>query len=70
MKNIYVISKKFLDNFDDLKSYGEISKRLEEICLCLLEKQNISKQIKLYLRIIKRLETLQQNIQIKYLLTN
>lgn len=47
MKNIYDKSKEFLDDFNDLKDYSEISKKLEQICLCLLEKQNISKQIKI-----------------------
>lgn len=46
MKNTYEKSKEFLDNFDDLKDYSDISKKLEEICLCILEKQNINKQIK------------------------
>ena len=48
MKKIYEKSKQFLDNFNDLKDYSEISKKLEEICLCLLEKQNINKQIKVF----------------------
>lgn len=47
MKKIYDKSKEFLDNFDDLKDYNDISIKLEEICLCFLKKQNITKQIKI-----------------------
>lgn len=46
MKKIYDKSKEFLDNFDDLKDYNDISIKLEKICLCILKNHNINKQIK------------------------